>query len=91
MDTSGSMLQGKKIEQAREACRAVMNNLREICEIGVQLTEEDRLVSWLPFYHDMGLVGMVLAPMAAQVSVDFLSPRDFAMVALVFRFGRYGR
>jgi fatty-acyl-CoA synthase len=27
----------------------------------------------------MGLVGMVLAPLAAQVSVDFLSPRDFAM------------
>jgi fatty-acyl-CoA synthase len=27
----------------------------------------------------MGLVGMVLAPLAAQVSVDYLNPRDFAM------------
>ena len=25
------------------------------------------------------LVGMVLAPMASQISVDYLSPRDFAM------------
>ena len=27
----------------------------------------------------MGLVGLVLSPMAAQVSVDYLSTRDFAM------------
>jgi fatty-acyl-CoA synthase len=36
-------------------------------------------MSWLPFYHDMGLVGMVLAAVASQISVDYLSPRDFAM------------
>jgi fatty-acyl-CoA synthase len=41
--------------------------------------DSDRAVSWLPFYHDMGLVGMVLAPMASQISVDYLCPRDFAM------------
>jgi fatty-acyl-CoA synthase len=27
----------------------------------------------------MGLVGLVLSPMAAQVSVDYLRTRDFAM------------
>jgi fatty-acyl-CoA synthase len=35
-------------------------------------------VSWLPLYHDMGLIGFVLAPMCAQRSVDLLAPRDFA-------------
>jgi len=36
-------------------------------------------MSWLPFYHDMGLVGFVLVPVAAQMSVDYLDTREFAM------------
>lgn len=43
-----------------------------------ELNEDDSGVSWLPLYHDMGLVGFVLAPMCAQRSVDLLAPRDFA-------------
>ena len=39
----------------------------------------DRAVSWLPFFHDMGLVGLILVPMACQISVDYLRTRDFAM------------
>jgi fatty-acyl-CoA synthase len=42
------------------------------------LNEDDSGVSWLPFYHDMGLIGFVLAPMCAQRSVDLLAPGDFA-------------
>jgi len=57
----------------------VMNNLSNIIKYGVQAQEGDRGVSWLPFYHDMGLVGLVLAPMATQLSVDYLNTRDFAM------------
>ena len=38
----------------------------------------DRVVSWLPWYHDMGLVGCMLAPMSNQVSVDYLATEDFA-------------
>jgi fatty-acyl-CoA synthase len=41
-------------------------------------SEGDRVVSWLPWYHDMGLVGCMLAPMANQVSVDYLATEDFA-------------
>ncbi|MBS0539537.1 MAG: fatty acyl-AMP ligase [Proteobacteria bacterium] len=43
-----------------------------------ELNETDSGVSWLPLYHDMGLIGFVLAPMCAQRSVDLLSPGDFA-------------
>jgi fatty-acyl-CoA synthase len=32
----------------------------------------------LPLYHDMGLVGCFLSPMAAQMSVDYLATDDFA-------------
>ena len=42
------------------------------------LNEDDSGVSWLPLYHDMGLIGFILAPMCAQRSVDLLAPHDFA-------------
>ncbi len=58
---------------------AVLNNLTAILEDGLKVQPSDRAVSWLPFYHDMGLVGMVLGTMAAQLSVDFLKTNDFAM------------
>ncbi len=74
--TSGSTRfpRGVEITQA-----SVMNNLREIAEEGLHLGSTDRFVSWLPLYHDMGLVGFVLLPVAAQLSVDLLAPRTFAM------------
>jgi fatty-acyl-CoA synthase len=36
--------------------RALLNNLRGH-GIGMKLVDNDRCVSWLPWYHDMGLVG----------------------------------
>ncbi len=59
--------------------RAVMANLQAISQHGIKLGEGDRCVSWLPFYHDMGLVGFVLTPVATQLSVDYLRTQDFAM------------
>ena len=59
--------------------KAVLNNLANIIEYGSKIRAGDRCASWLPFYHDMGLVGLVLVPVAAQMSVDYLSTRDFAM------------
>ena len=58
---------------------AVMNNLSAIAGPGIKVREGDRAVSWLPFYHDMGLVGLLLASMASQLSVDFFSTIDFVM------------
>ncbi len=58
--------------------RAVMANLR--CTLRhIQLSPRDRCVSWLPYYHDMGLVGLVLGPIVSQTSVDYLDTREFAM------------
>ena len=45
---------------------------------GVDLGENDRVVSWLPWYHDMGLVGCLLSPIANQASVDYLKTEHFA-------------
>ncbi|ENO1509538.1 fatty acyl-AMP ligase [Shigella flexneri] len=59
--------------------REVMANLRAISHDGIKLRPSDRCVSWQPFYHDMGLVGFLLIPVATQLSVDYLRTQDFAM------------
>jgi fatty-acyl-CoA synthase len=57
--------------------RALLNNLSAHSH-GMDLQPEDRCVSWLPWYHDMGLVGCLLSPVANQVSTDYLKTEDFA-------------
>ena len=56
---------------------ALLNNLAAHAH-GMELIETDRCISWLPWYHDMGLVGCFLSPIANQVSVDYLKTEDFA-------------
>ena len=57
----------------------VMSNLAIMTRDGIKIRPGDRGMSWLPYYHDMGLVGLVLGPLASQMSVDYLSPVDFVM------------
>ncbi|MDB5713132.1 MAG: acyl-CoA synthetase [Sphingomonadales bacterium] len=56
---------------------ALLNNLAAHSH-GMDLQPADRCVSWLPWYHDMGLVGCLLSPVANQVSADYLKTEDFA-------------
>ncbi|MEO7602799.1 MAG: fatty acyl-AMP ligase [Sphingomicrobium sp.] len=46
--------------------------------IGLAAEPKDRVISWLPWYHDMGLVGCFLSPVSLQLSVDYLKTEDFA-------------
>ena len=59
--------------------KTALANLQGIIAHGLHMQSEDRMMSWLPLYHDMGLVGFVLVPMAAQISIDYLDTREFAM------------
>ncbi|HEX7821409.1 MAG TPA: fatty acyl-AMP ligase [Sphingobium sp.] len=44
----------------------------------MNIIETDRCISWLPWYHDMGLVGCLLSMVANQISTDYLKTEDFA-------------
>ena len=57
--------------------RQLLSNLRAH-GLGLRVADSDRCISWLPWYHDMGLVGCMLSPMSLQFSVDYLKTEDFA-------------
>ena len=55
------------------------NMLANIRSIGqaVQMNASDMAVSWLPLYHDMGLIGAWLTPLHFGVPVAVMSPLAF--------------
>lgn len=57
--------------------RALLHNLFGHAD-SMDIGYNDRVVSWLPWYHDMGLVGCFLSLIANQVSVDYLKTEHFA-------------
>jgi fatty-acyl-CoA synthase len=44
---------------------------------GVGSSTSDRAVSWLPMYHDMGLVGMAIGAVYGSLSAVLLTPQAF--------------
>lgn len=64
--------------------RALLANARSIARDALKMRDGDRCTSWLPFYHDMGLVGFLLAPLATQTSVDYVATREFARRPLIW-------
>lgn len=71
--TSGSTAQPKGVVLTH---RNLMANLAAIEEI-TQLRQSDVGVSWLPMYHDMGLIGCILEPLYVGFPCYFMSPHDF--------------
>jgi len=53
------------------------HNAHAVMRDGLDSNDEDRGVSWLPLFHDMGLIGFVIAPIHHRVPVSFMSPMTF--------------
>ncbi len=54
----------------------LIHNLQIIYQ-AFELTETSKYVSWLPLYHDMGLIGGVLQPLYAGCPIVLMSPFSF--------------
>ena len=57
--------------------RSLLSNLASHSH-AMHIQQSDRCISWLPWYHDMGLVGCFLSLIANQISGDYLRTEDFA-------------
>jgi fatty-acyl-CoA synthase len=52
--------------------RNLLANTRAIIKTLQVKADLDRAVSWLPLYHDMGLIGFVISTLVAQIPVVFI-------------------
>jgi len=64
--------------------RALMANCTAITRDGLKVVPKDRAFSWLPLYHDMGLVGFLMAPLASQMTVDLMPTGAFVRRPLMW-------
>jgi fatty-acyl-CoA synthase len=55
----------------------VCANLDAIAEASRLDVDDDVLVSWLPLYHDMGLIGLLSLPMSTGTDLVLAGPQDF--------------
>jgi fatty-acyl-CoA synthase len=56
--------------------RSIFNHLDAYAE-SIRLTQDDVIVSWLPLYHDMGLIACFLMPILRGIPVVQMSPFDW--------------
>ncbi len=54
----------------------LLANLRAI-GAGIEVRDDDVAVSWLPLYHDMGLIGLMLGTLYFGIPLVAISPIDF--------------
>jgi len=57
---------------------AVLRHLNRLAAV-LQLTKADSIYSWLPLYHDMGLIACFMLPMVAHLSLAMQSPTEWVM------------
>ncbi len=71
--SSGSTVEPKGVQLTHQMILANLEQIRQ----GMQVTNKDILNSWLPFYHDMGLIGGLLSVLYNDVEAHFTTPSDF--------------
>jgi fatty-acyl-CoA synthase len=73
--TSGSTSSPKGVAVTHGALAANIEGIYG--SAGLAVTDADFTVSWLPLYHDMGLVGMALGPLYGTRSAVLMAPEMF--------------
>src|SRR5918993_1341838 len=57
---------------------AVLRQLEHLASV-LNLSDEDRIYSWLPLYHDMGLVACFMLPLVYHLPVVMQSPTEWVL------------
>jgi acyl-CoA synthetase (AMP-forming)/AMP-acid ligase II len=73
--TSGSVAAPKGVTISAEALAGQLTSIAYISETD---PAADKFVSWLPLYHDLGLVAMFLQALGSRAEQVLMSPRAFA-------------
>jgi fatty-acyl-CoA synthase len=72
--TSGSTAEPKAV---RITHRNLYANLTAMVQASELRRERDVMVSWLPLFHDMGMVGFLTVPMTVGLELVTVTPVDF--------------
>jgi fatty-acyl-CoA synthase len=72
--TSGSTAEPKGVMLPH---RCVTANIDAIVRGAAFDADHDRVASWLPLYHDMGLIGLLSVPMTTGADLVLAGPQDF--------------
>ncbi|MET0628892.1 MAG: AMP-binding protein, partial [Acidimicrobiia bacterium] len=78
--TSGSTAEPKGVMLPD---RCIVANTDAIVEAAA-ISPDDTAVSWLPLYHDMGLIGLLLTPMLIGADLVLGAPQDFLAAPAVW-------
>ncbi|MGH4017896.1 MAG: fatty acyl-AMP ligase [Pseudonocardiaceae bacterium] len=87
--TSGSTAEPKAV---RISHRNLYANMTAMARVAALDPGSDVLVSWLPLFHDMGMVGFLTAPMTLGIELVKVTPVDFLTAPLLWAelISRYG-
>jgi fatty-acyl-CoA synthase len=58
---------------------AVLRQIRHLAQVLRIDASRDRIYSWLPLYHDMGLIACFMLPLVCHIPVVMQSPIDWVM------------
>ncbi|MGH4027267.1 MAG: fatty acyl-AMP ligase [Pseudonocardiaceae bacterium] len=72
--TSGSTAEPKAVRITHGNLHANMTAMAQVAGLD---PETDVMVSWLPLFHDMGMVGFLTVPMALGLELVKVTPADF--------------
>ena len=73
--TSGSSAAPRAVPISRANLEANVQTIARWLGIG----PDDAAASWLPLHHDMGLIGLLIVPVACQMTLWSMRPRDFLL------------
>ena len=72
--TSGSTSEPKGVVLPNHVMAANLDAIIEAADVDI---DTEVMVSWLPLYHDMGLVGFLILPMSHGLDLVLGAPQDF--------------